>query len=505
MTKRIFIVSLLFLGFTSGLRAQAETFTLKARLTIPEELQLGFKSEGRLFLFLCENQRAEPRTQTWPMPWVNNHIFAINLSGLSPDKELVLDQSMDWIKTTEWDLGSVPEGAYNLQVLWDQDTEESGINAPGNLFSIKQKVVVDQSLDLEVNLDQVIEATSVTEHPQVRVVDIKSDTLSSWWGKPMHLKASVLLPRDYDENKAYPIRYNVAGYGGRYTRVNRLSANEEFMNWWNSEDAPQLISVFLDGEGPFGDSYQMDSDNSGPYGYSLINELIPHIESKYRGSDDPDTRFVDGCSTGGWVSLGLQLYYPDFFGGCFSYSPDAVEFENYQLVNIYQDENAFVTSFGLERPVMRNVNGEPFILYRRFMQYENVIGASNTYLNSGGQFSAHTALYSPKGKNGLPKGLVDPVTGVIDKEVAEHWKKYDFKLHARENWEELGPKIEGKIYIWMGDMDHFYLNTATRAFGEFLESTENPHSDAVIEFSPMEGHCSKFSNRVVLEKIKERL
>ena len=166
------IVSLLFLGFTSGLRAQAETFTLKARLTIPEELQPGFKSEGRLFLFLCENQRAEPRTQTWPMPWVNNHIFAINLSGLSPDKELVLDQSMDWIKTTEWDLGEVPEGAYNLQVLWDQDTEESGINAPGNLFSIKQEVVVDQSLDLEVSLDQVIEATSVTEHPQVRVVVI---------------------------------------------------------------------------------------------------------------------------------------------------------------------------------------------------------------------------------------------------------------------------------------------------------------------------------------------
>ncbi|MDX2429799.1 MAG: alpha/beta hydrolase-fold protein, partial [Bacteroides sp.] len=373
MNTRIIIVSLLILGFNSSLQAQTGAFSITASLTISEELQSDFKPEGRLFLFLCEDPRAEPRTQTWPMPWVNNHIFAINLSGVNPDNELILDQSMDWIKTTEWDLGGVPEGEYNLQVLWDQDSDESGINAPGNLFSLKQKVEVDKSLKLEISLDQVIEATTVAEHSQVRLVDIKSDTLSSWWGKPMHLKASVLLPEGYDETKAYPIRYNVAGYGGRYTRVNRLSGDEEFMKWWNSEDAPRLISVFLDGEGPFGDSYQMDSENSGPYGYSLINELIPHIESMYRGSDNPDTRFVDGCSTGGWVSLGLQLYYPDFFGGCFSYSPDAVEFENYQLLNIYQEENAFVTSFGLERPVMRNVNGEPLILFRKFLKYENVI------------------------------------------------------------------------------------------------------------------------------------
>ena len=133
------------------------------------------------------------------------------------------------------------------------------------------------------------------------------------------------------------------------------------MNWWESDDAPQIINVFLDGEGPFGDSYQMDSENSGPYGDALTNELIPFIESTYRGTDTPTTRFVDGCSTGGWVSLGLQLYYPDFFNGTFSYSPDAIEFENYQLINIYKDENAFVNEFGYMRPVARMTDGEPFL------------------------------------------------------------------------------------------------------------------------------------------------
>jgi len=505
MKLKIALTGLLILSLQYNSYSQSETFGFSATLTFSEEVQQDFKPEGRLFLFLCEHPRAEPRNQTWPMPWVKNHIFAININDLSSSGSIRLDATLKWVKTPEWDLDQIPAGEYYVQVLWDQDSEESGINAPGNLYSSKQKVVVDQQVGLGITIDQKVEALSVDDHPQVKLVDLKSEVLSEWWDKPMHLKASILLPPGYDKNKDYPIRYNVAGYGGRYTRINRLVSDEEFMSWWNSGEAPRVINVFLDGEGPFGDSYQMDSENSGPYGDALINELIPHIESEYRGSDSPDTRFVDGCSTGGWVSLGLQLYYPDFFNGAFSYSPDAVEFENYQLVNIYKDENAFVNEFGYPRPVMRDVSGEPLMSLENFLKYENVLGFSNTYVTSGGQLGAHTALYGPRGEDGLPVALVDPITGEIDQEVAEHWKLYDFKLYAEEHWEELGPKIDGKIYIWMGDMDHFYLNTATRAFSEFLGTTENPKSDAEIVFSPLEGHCSKFSHKVVLEQIRERI
>jgi S-formylglutathione hydrolase FrmB len=214
---------------------------------------------------------------------------------------------------------------------------------------------------------------------------------------------------------------------------------------------------------------------------------------------------VDGCSTGGWVSLGLQLYYPDQFNGVFSFSPDAVDFENYQLINIYTDKNVFKNEFGYQRPVARTTDGEPMISMKEFVQYENVLGAANSYLNSGGQFSAHTSLYSPKGADGLPMPLFDPETGAIDSAVAEHWKKFDFKIHAKENWETLGPKLAGKVYVWMGDMDNFYLNEATRSFAAYLESTTSPKSDAIIEFEPREGHCSQFSYKLVLEKIQERL
>lgn len=142
---------------------------------------------------------------------------------------------------------------------------------------------------------------------------------------------------------------------------------------------------------------------------------------------------------------------------------------------------------------------------KQFINYENVLGSSNTYLNSGGQFSAHNALYSPKGEDGLPMPIFDPNTGEIDQEVAEHWKKYDFKLYAENNLENLGPKIQGKIFVWMGDMDNFYLNPATRELDDFFKATENPKSDAVIEFTPMSGHCSEYSNREVLMQIQERL
>lgn len=506
MKSKFFLIILVISGlyFTSCSETQNSNFS--GNISVDETIKEIFNTEGRLFLFLSKNPNVEPRTQIWPNPRNKTYIFAKNINNFNSNTSLIISDTEDWESTTEFALSTLPKGEYYAQVLWDQNTSESRIGAPGNIYSEKQKIVINgEAINFNVSLNKVIPQRTITEHNLAKVIDLKSELLSEFWDKAMHLKASILLPHNYNANKAYAIRYNVAGYGGRYTRINRLLNNPEFMEWWDSPESPQIITVFLDGEGPFGDSYQMDSDNSGPYGESLVKELIPYIENTYRGTDDMKTRFVDGCSTGGWVSLGLQLYYPDTFNGVFSYSPDSIEFENYQLVNIYTDKNAFTNEFNYERPVMRNTMGEPVLALREFIQYENVLGNSNTYLNSGGQFSAHTALYSPKGDNGLPKPLFDPKTGVIDAEVAEHWKKYDFKLHAKKNWATLGPKLQGKIYVWMGDMDDFYLNPATRAFDEFLKTTQNPKSDAVIEFSAMQGHCWQFLDRVVLEQIQERI
>ncbi len=505
MTTRILILLLLIINTSNQLIAQQKQHDLSIELTVDSSLNESFQTEGRIFVFLSQNPDLEPRNQIWPNPYSRTHIFAKNIDQFKPGNSLKLNKVDTWVKTSDWSLNEIPEGTYYVQLLWDQDKNESRTNAPGNLYTKKEKVVLDKAKNIKFILDQKIAPRSLKNHELSKLIDLKSDTLSKWWNKPMHVKASVLLPHNYDKNKTYPIRYNVAGYGGRYTRINRLISNKTFMDWWDSDESPQIISVFLDGEGPFGDSYQMDSDNSGPYGYSLIHELIPFVEKSYRGTDSMTTRFVDGCSTGGWVSLGLQLYYPDVFNGVYSYSPDAIDFENYQLVNIYKETNVYTNEFGYLRPIMRDVNGEPLLSIKDFIGYENVFGSSNTYLNSGGQFSAHTALYSPKGINGLPQPMFDPETGTIDSLVAKSWEKYDFKKYAEKNWAELGPKLQGKIYIWMGDMDDFYLNTGTRGFDDFISASSEPKSDAVIEFSPMEGHCWQYSHKKVLLKIQKKI
>jgi hypothetical protein len=504
MRKPIFL-SVLLPALSLQLLAQP-VHRVSLEVDVAARLRDEFSAEGRLFIFLSENPYGEPRRQLWPISQLKNHIFARNIEGWEPRQTLEVRDDLD--RTGPFELEAVPEGSYQVQVLWDQDREESRINAPGNLYSKVQPVAIKEDMVLEIRLDEKIPPRALVEHDFVKGIEWQSDTLSSWWKRPVKLKAAVLLPVDYYEHpdKRYPVRFNIAGYGGRYIRVNwMVQENSSFSKWWFSEQAPRIINVFLDGEGPFGDSYQLDSENNGPYGHALIYELIPHIESSYRAIGTPASRFVDGCSTGGWVALALQVFYPDFFNGAFAYSPDAVEFENYQTINIYKDRNAFFNEWGNPRPAARDLTGDPMVTMEEFIRYENVQGTSGTYLNSGGQISAHTALYSPKGKNGLPAPLFNHLTGEIDRKVAEHWKKYDLKIHLMDNWTEIGPKIQGKIWIWMGDMDHYLLNPATRALDAYLKSTKDPESDAEIIFEPMQGHCSRFSHREILEMIAEKL
>lgn len=505
--KKYILPSVFVLLFSAGLLAQP-VHQIVIKVTVADSLQDKHQPDGRLFIFLSENPYGEPRFQLWPVNPMKNHIFAGDFGKWNSDGLMKADAGSGLIRTGPFDLGEVPQGEYKVQVLWDQDNEGSRINSAGNLYSKIQSVNINRDQEIAIQLEQEIPALELADHKFVKLVDINSDTLSSWWDKPVQLKASVLLPSGYFDNpeKQYPVRYNVAGYGGRYNRVNhQVGEKSKFSQWWFSGEAPQVINVFLDGEGPFGDPYQVDSENNGPYGYALIHELIPYIEDRYRGLGTAESRFVDGCSTGGWVSLALQIYYPDFFNGAFSYSPDAVEFENYQTINIYKDKNAFYNEWGNPRPVARDITGDPIILMQQFIQIENVQGSSDTYLNSGQQIGSHTAVYSPKAENGLPAPLFDPITGEIDRDVAESWEKYDLKIYLKEHWEEIGPLLQGKIWIWMGDMDHFLLNPATRALDEYFKNTTDPKSDAEIIFEPMQGHCSKFSHREILEMIAEKI
>lgn len=499
--KKHIILYLIF-SFLYGLNLFSQTSSLKIYTSVPKEVVTEFQQNGRIFLFVTDKTSSEPRLNTWPNH--SNRIFATNIKNWDFTEPFTFDGSTDVLKTVDLSLDDLPNGKYTVQILWDQDFSESRINAPGNLYSEAISVDLTENKIIDLPLIKIIQPEKLAQHKLLKEIDIKSEVLSTWWGKEMRIKAAVILPRNFFDqpNLKYAVRYNIAGYGGRYTRANRFLRN---MDWWTSDEAPEILNVYLDGEGPFGDCYQLDSENSGPYGTALTEELIPFIEKEFRGIGTPESRFVEGCSTGGWVSLALQIFYPDFFGGCFSYSPDQVDFENCQLINIYKDENAFYNEFDYLRPLVRDVTGEPILSQKDFIQFENVLGSSDTYVTSGGQFSAFTALFSPKGEDGLPKPMFDPITGKINREVAEYWRKHDLKDYVKTNWETLGPKIQGKIWAWTGDMDNFYLNPALRAFDEMLKTMKNPKSDASIHFTPMKGHCSEYDEIKVIQQIAKKL
>jgi hypothetical protein len=232
--------------------------------------------------------------------------------------------------------------------------------------------------------------------------------------------------------------------------------------------------------------------NNGPYGDAITQEVIPYLEAHFRMIPKPYARIVEGASTGGWQTLGLQLHYPDFFGGAWDLQPDPIDFRHYQLVNIYKDDNAFSVPTGdftsTERPFQRTVEGQVNYTTRALSLFEAVLGSRG---RSSFQLEAWEAVYGPMDADGYPRPVWDKLTGKIDHSVADYMRDHGFDLraYAEQNWATLGPKVVGKLHFFAGDMDNFYLNLAVYDFQDFLKHTTNPHYEAEFTFGrPEKGH-----------------
>ncbi len=473
---------------------------IKAKISVSPEMKSSFIKDGRLILRLTKIRGKEPRKGAE----LTIGVTALNWDGKQPFQ--FTSEGENVLVLGNFDEKNKSEMCY-FQLIYKQNTDDGQENIAGNLFSKVDSVKISSSMNLILNLDQLIAPTEVINHQFVKSVVIKSHLLSEFSGHDRFLKAAVLLPSGYFEHpgKTYPICYRAPGLNGRSYYINGLIAEKEFTDWWFSKEASQIIYVFLDSQGPYGDTYQVDSENNGPCGKALTEELIPEIERQVRYDSKSHQRFLTGYSTGGWVALGLQIFYPDFFDGTWSYSPDPVDFGHFGLIDMYADETIFYNKYGYLQPGRRTIYGEPTRSMKDWIASENVVSRTGNYLVSGGQFGAYNAVFSPRGKDGLPALAFDPFTGKIDHEVAKQWEKYDLKKILERNWATLGPKLQGKIWIWTGDMDNLYSNVATRFLKDFLDKTENPKSDAKVSFTPMAGHCQEWNDRAGLTLIGERV
>ena len=500
--KKVFCTLIFLLTCTVLSVSAAKDFpVLQAKILVSPEMRKSFQKSGRIILHLTKKKEKEPR-------FGSEITIGTNAENWSPEIPFVVDSKNNNVMISSAVTEDfLPSGTCYYQVVYKQNMDDGQENVPGNLYSGVDSMQLSPNIRVQLSLEKLIPPVEIISHKFVIPVVIKSKLLSDFSGKPRYLKASVLLPSGYYDHPeiSYPICYRAPGLNGRSTAIKDFINNPVMSAWWFSEQAPQIIYVFLDSQGPFGDTYQVDSENNGPCGKALTEELIPEIESQVRYDTKSHKRFVVGCSTGGWVVLGLQVFYPDFFDGAWSYSPDPVDFEHFGLINMYADESIFYNRYGYLQPGRRTIYDEPTRSMSDWIASENVVSRTGNYLVSGGQFGAYNAVFSPKGKDGMPALAFDPVSGKIDREIAVQWEKYDLKKILAKSWPVIGPKLQGKIWIWTGDMDGLYSNVATRFLKDFLDKTKNPKSDAIINFTPMAGHCQEWSDKNVLTLIAKKV
>lgn len=449
-----------------------------------DKAQLAQPFTGRVVVVLS---RAKPTTVIRSLSWGNTEpAFAVDVKGWKPGTPLTI--GADAISTVP--LKDVKPGTYFAQAVLDRDL--GGISfaaSPGNLYS-KPAELKDfdptTAGDIALTLDQVAADREFKETDTVKLVDVESKLLTRFHGRPVRMRAGVVLPPSFakESDRKYPVVYEVTGFGGDHFAAFGAAARKA----WNLAGT-EFVWVVLDGNCRLGHHVFADSANNGPRGTALVEELIPHIEKAYRGIGTPAARLVTGHSSGGWSSLWLQVAYPDTFGGCWSTSPDPVDFRDFQRVDIYTpNANLFTDPTGGRRALSRG-SGRGTMYFDSFSKMEEVMGR-------GGQLESFEAVFSPRGKDGKPMKLWDRKTGAIDPDVAEAWEPYDISLKLKREWATLGSKLAGKVHVYMGDEDTFYLDGAARLLKKRVAKLG---ADAVVEMFPGKTHA------LVDAKLRERM
>jgi hypothetical protein len=491
--------------------------------------------DGRLLLLVSNNPGDEPRFQLSD-DLKTQMVFGLDVQNWRPATPVRIDDSAFGYPVRR--IADIPPGDYIVQAVLDRyetyrradgrvlklpaDRGEGRQwnRAPGNLYSkpVKLAWAPGKTAPPALLLDQEIAAVAEPKDTKyIRHAKMLSPSLTKFWGRPVYLGASILVPEGFDEHPEarYPLivnhghfspdfdgfrteppdpdlkpdfsdRFQVSGY-------NRIVQQEayDFFRKWSSPAFPRFLIIDIQHANPFfDDSYAVNSANIGPYGDAIMNELVPYIEHHFRGIGEGWARFAYGGSTGGWEALAALVFYPDQFNGVFASCPDPIDFRAYTSVNVYQDRNAYYAEgphMHVPRPGKRDNLGHISVTLQDMNYYELALGSHG---RSGQQWDAWEAVFSPVGPDGYPRRIWDRLTGVIDKETAAYWREhYDLRHILRRDWAKLGPRVRGKIHIYCGDMDNYYLNNAVYLMEDWLTRAANPPAEAEVAYGDRAEHC----------------
>ena len=525
--KTICYISIFLLN---GLELSAQMFNVKINNNLHTE-----NFDGRLLLLFSNNNASEPRFQ------ISDALSTQIILGKNVDQwaigstQSIAQEAYGFPKER---LSDIPAGDYYVQVLlhkyetfhlkngkvvklpMDRGEGQHWNLAPGNIYSKPIKIHFDPKNTevVQLTIDQIIPPIiEPTDSKYIKHIKIQSKLLTEFWGRPMYLGAHILLPEGFDthQNVKYPLaiyhghfpsdisgfsttppnpnlipdtsaRFNITGY-------NKIQEEEayQFYKQWTGPNFPRVLAIEIQHATPYyDDSYAVNSANMGPYGDAITYELIPEIEKQFRGIGQGWARFTYGGSTGGWEALAVQVFYPNEYNGAYAACPDPIDFNHYTTINIYKDENAYYAKSDfkdLARPSHRNYLGHINSTIKETNQRELALG---THSRSGDQYDVWEAVFSPMGEDGYPKRIFDKHSGTIDKSVAAYWKEnYDLAHIIKRDWPKIGEQLKGKIHLYVGDMDNYYLNNAVYTAEDMLKQLKNPSCNCVIDYGDRAEHC----------------
>lgn len=393
--------------------------------------------------------------------------FRVSVTGLTPGAAVVFDDKAICYPVP---LSDIERGQYYVQAVFDRNLGGRGIgSSPGNLYSATQQVNLTKNFKETFKLvaTKKIPAPTFMETPYVKELRVPSALLRKFHHTPYTLNAAVRLPKEYDTqpDRKFPVLFYVFGYGGDYHNLSGEGRPSQGI------DTIPCITVYLDGNCPMGHSVYANSDNNGPWGDALVTELVPQLEKTYRCNG---ARLLTGHSSGGWSVLWLQTHYPKVFDGCWSSSPDPVDYHSFQRINLYDNQNMFYGKDSSLNQVGTVAGFIPWFSMRSTYGMEHVI-------YRGEQMHSFNAVLGGKGSDGLPQSICNEKTGAIDSTVFAHWKKYDIAAYLVENWGKLQQDLDGKIRVTVGLGDNFLLNHSVKLLEEHLKKL---HARAEVTYYP---------------------
>lgn len=490
------------------------------------EVQSGTPLDGRVLLAISTVNDPEPRFLIDEAEAKSQQLFGVDVDGMKPGAAAVIDASSLGYPVRS--LSQLPAGDYYVQAVLniyetfhradgktvklppDRGEGQQWNRKPGNLYSKPQKIHLDPASGSVIRIsltEKMPEIAAPKDTKYVKHLRIQSKLLSDFWGRPMYLGAIVVLPEGFDEhpNAHYPLLVEEGHFPSDFNGFreqppaadakggarNRQASQFRLFQDWTSGRLPHVLMLLIQHANPYyDDSYAVNSANVGPYGDAIVKELIPEIEKQFRGIGQGWARGQFGGSTGGWEVLAQQVFYPDEYNWTYCMCPDPIDFHAYQIVNIYDDKNAYWQEgpFGrVPRPEMRVPSGLVTAEMEPAVRREEVIGTKG---RSAEQFAIWQAVFSPVGDDGYPRPIWDFATGNINKDVAKYWQEhFDLNFIMQRDWTTLAPKLAGKLHITVGDMDTWYLNNAVHMFQDFHDSPKNPYKVADFEYGYMQPHC----------------